>query len=118
MENLIVYGIPNCDTTRKLLLWLKEKNIGFHFHDYKKSGISKTTLSVWCKQVGWEKLLNKRGTTWKGLPPEIQEKITSQSAAVNLMAENTSLIKRPVVETGGKLLVGFDEKDYLTHIKI
>ena len=117
MDKLIVYGIPNCDTTRKLLLWLKERNIDFDFNDYKKTGISKSKLLIWSKQVGWEKLLNKRGTTWKGLPPEIQEKITSQSAAVNLMVENTSLIKRPVVETGGKLLVGFDEKHYLTHIK-
>ncbi len=114
---MIVYGIPNCDTTRKLLLWLKENNIDFDFHDYKKMGISKSKLTIWCKQVGWEKLLNKRGTTWKGLPPDRQEKITSQLAAVNLMTENTSLIKRPVVEAGSKLLVGFDEKNYLTHIK-
>ena len=97
MDKLIVYGIPNCDTTRKLLLWLKERNIDFDFHDYKKTGISKSKLSAWSKLVGWEKLLNKRGTTWKGLPPEIQEKITSQSAAVNLMAENTFEILQRVV---------------------
>lgn len=118
MAGITVYGIPNCDVTRKLIRWLKVNNIEFSFHDYKISGISKTKLAEWCKRKGMEQLLNKRGTTWKNLPETKKESITDIPAAVNLMAANTSLIKRPVIEIDGKLLVGYNENEFLTNIKI
>lgn len=117
MDGVTVYGIPNCDVTRKCTNWLRENNIEFSFHDYKVKGISKTKLADWCKRKGLELILNKRGTTWKNLPEAEKEKITDQPSAINLMAANTSLIKRPVIEVKGKLLVGFNENEFLTNIK-
>jgi Spx/MgsR family transcriptional regulator len=79
------------------------------FHDYKKEGISKEKLTTWSKQVGWEVLLNKKSTTWRSLSADEQIKITTSAAAIKLMQINTSIIKRPVIEFGNHLLVGFDE---------
>ena len=107
-----LYGIPNCDTVKKASTWLKEHSIDFEMHDYKKLGITKQKLKEWSKQVGVEKLLNKKSSTWRALTPEQQSAITTQTAAINLMAEKPSIIKRPVIETGGKLVVGFDEGEY------
>lgn len=109
MEEITVYGIPNCDTIKKTLNWFKENKINFHFYDYKKEGIYKNKLTEWCSKVSWEILLNKKSTTWRSLSLSEQEKTTSQSAAINLMIENTSIIKRPVTESGDKLFIGFDE---------
>lgn len=109
----IVYGIPNCDTIKKATDWLKQNKINFEFHDYKKSGISVEKLKQWNEQVGWEILLNKKGTTWRGLSPEAQAKITTAKQAVKLMAEHTSSIKRPVIEKNGKIImVGFNAAQY------
>jgi Spx/MgsR family transcriptional regulator len=107
-----VYGIPNCNTVKKAIDWLKNNETEFEFHDYKKKGITKEKLREWSKQVGWEKLVNKKGTTWRTVPAEQQQKITNEKAAIELMIEKPSLIKRPVIETGGKLVVGFDEVEY------
>ncbi len=110
---MIVYGIKNCDTVKKALTWLKENNKAFDFHDYKKEGISEAKLKEWCKQVGWEVLLNKRGTTWKQLSDEAKEAVTGEAKSILLMKEKTSIIKRPLIEKDGKVLVvGFDEKAY------
>lgn len=117
MTQVTVYGIPNCDTVKKTLDWLTKNKISFAFHDYKKSGISKEKLTAWSKQVGWEVLLNKKSTTWRDLSESVQKKITSQTAAIQLMIENTSIIKRPVVETGNNLLVGFTETEFIKHLK-
>ena len=117
MSKIIVYGIPHCDTIKKTRDWLKKNKVDFEFHDYKKSGITKDKLTVWCKQIRWEVLLNKQSSTWRGLVPELQEKITSQSAAIKLMTENTSIIKRPVIETGQHILVGFTETAFIKHLK-
>jgi Spx/MgsR family transcriptional regulator len=108
MQTITIYGIPNCDTIKKTLDWFKQKNIPIIFHDYKKAGISKEKLKVWCNLSGWEILLNKKSATWRGLSPEEQSKITSQAAAIQLMTTQNSIIKRPVIEVDGKLLVGFD----------
>lgn len=108
--NITVYGIPNCDNIKKTLDWFKAHGQSILFHDYKKEGISKEALTKWCKQVGWEVLLNKKSTTWRGLTPEQQAGIKSQAAAISLMRENNSIIKRPVIEFGDQLLVGFDDK--------
>lgn len=112
MNKITVYGIPNCDTIKKTLDWLRKNKISFEFHDYKRSGISKTKLAGWCKKTGYEIILNKKSTTWRGLPLAQQEKITNQAAAIQLMTENTSIIRRPVIEYEDKLLVGFNETVY------
>ena len=110
MRTITIYGIPNCDTIKKILDWFKQKNIPTIFHDYKKEGISKEKLTAWCKLTGWEVLLNKKSSTWRGLSPEEQSKITNQAEAIQLMKTQNSIIKRPVIEFEGKLLVGFDEE--------
>ena len=110
--NMIVYGIPNCDTVKKATVWLKENKLEYEFHDYKKAGITKSKLADWCKIVGWEVLLNKKSTTWKSLTQEEQQSATSQAAAIKIMFEHNSIIKRPVIEFGNELLVGFNESEY------
>ena len=104
---LTLYGIPNCNTMKKARTWLDEHQLEYTFHDYKKAGIDRTTLEAWVNQVGWEPLVNRRGTTWRKLPEEAREGI-DQERALQLMQDNPSLIKRPVLDAGGQLLVGFD----------
>jgi arsenate reductase len=109
---ITVYGIANCDMVKKTLLWFKKNKIDVKFYDYKKQGITKEKLTNWCKQVGWEIILNKKSTTWRTLTIAEQEKITNQAEAIELMLTNTSIIKRPVVEYNEKIIVGFEEKIY------
>ncbi len=111
MVNIIVYGIPNCDTTKKALALLKKNKIPFSFHDYKQEGISKEKLVQWCSMKGWELIFNKRSTTWRELSEAEQQKIIDQPAAIKLMMEQNSIIKRPVIESKEKLIVGYNEKD-------
>jgi arsenate reductase len=106
-ESVHLYGIRNCDTMKKALSWVSEHDIDYVFHDYKKEGVERSKLVEWCKAVGWKSLLNTKGTTWKKLTPE-QQAVTAQGQAVVLMMENPSLIRRPVVEVQGQLLIGFD----------
>jgi arsenate reductase len=112
-----VYGIPNCNTVKKAIDWLKGNDVDFEFHDYKKKGITKEKLLEWSKKVGWEKLLNKKGTTWRALESDQQQKITDESSAIDLMIEKPSIIKRPVIELNNKLLVGFVEEEYINSLK-
>jgi Spx/MgsR family transcriptional regulator len=113
-----VYAIPNCNTVKKALDWLQKNKIAYEFHDYKKKGITATVLTNWCKQVGWETLVNKKGATWRQLTPDIQASISTQKAAIALMMEKTSIIKRPLIEENGKILaLGFDETDYKKALK-
>lgn len=112
-----VYGILNCNTVKKALDWLKLYNQDFEFHDYKKKGISEEKLHEWCHVVGWEKLVNKKGTTWRMLPRDQQQNIADEKAAIELMIKKPSVIKRPIIETGDKLIVGFDEEEYDTSLK-
>lgn len=107
-----VYGIKNCNTVKKALDWLQQNNIPFEFHDYKKLGITQEKLQEWSDVVGWEPLLNKKGTTWKLLGPEVQNSVTGKEAAFSLMQEKTSVIKRPLIESDKGLLLGFDEAKY------
>lgn len=110
---MILYGIKNCDTVKKALTWLNEKGIAFEFHDYKKEGIKEEKLKNWCQQVGWEILLNKKGTTWRKLDETTQASVANEATAIKIMMNNTSIIKRPVLEKAGKALaVGFDEVVY------
>ncbi|MCE7863144.1 MAG: ArsC family reductase [Bacteroidetes bacterium CHB5] len=115
---MIVYGIKNCNTVKNALDWLKKHRIEFEFHDYKKSGITTAKLTAWSKQVGWESLVNKRGLTWRQLDESIQAKITNEKAAIALMLEKNSVIKRPLIEEKDKvLLLGFDEAEYKMKLK-
>ncbi len=109
----IVYGIPNCNSVKKARTWLDEHKINYQFHDYKKMGITKSRLTEWCKQVGWENLVNKKGTTWRGLDETLQQSITTQAAAIQLMMDNNSVIKRPVIEKEGQIMaIRFAEEEY------
>lgn len=113
---MTVYGIPNCDTVKKALTWLKNNHIDFEFHDFKKEGISAKKLHEWDKKAGLEKILNTRSTTWKDeVDDATKQTITSIDAAVPLLQEKTSIIKRPVIEDGKFLHFGFDEAAYRKH---
>ena len=107
----VLYGIPNCDSIKKARKWLERRAVNYAFHDYKKAGITEEKLRAWSGEVGWEVLLNKRGTTFRKLP-ESQKQDIDRHAAVTLMSEHPSMIKRPVVEHAGGLLVGFDENEW------
>ncbi len=107
-----VYGIPNCNTVKKALDWLKSHDIKYEFHDYKKLGITAEKLHTWTNYFGWENVLNKKGTTWSALSAEEKESINNEDAAIKLMLTKTSIIKRPIVEVGDKLLMRFDVGEY------
>jgi Spx/MgsR family transcriptional regulator len=107
-----VYGIPNCNTVKKAIDWLKENNIAFAFHDYKKKGITNDKLEEWSKHFGWEEVLNKKGTTWQKLTDEEKAAVKDEKTAIAFMAEKTSAIKRPIIEANGQYLIRFDEEKY------
>ena len=106
-----IYGIRNCDTMKKAFAWFEAAGIAYEFHDYKKDGVSAAKLAQWAGRVGWEKLANARGPTWRKIP-EAQRQDLDEAGALALLAEHTSAIKRPVVEVGSELLVGFDPEAY------
>ncbi len=103
---IILYGIPNCDTVKKARTWLESRGLAYSFHDYKRSGVDASILSAWCDEKGWEVILNRSGTTFKKLPDADKSDLT-QAKAIELMLAQPSMIKRPVVDYGGGLLVGF-----------
>ena len=110
---MIVYGIKNCNTVKSALDWLKRSKIEYEFHDYKSKGISAAKLKEWSRQVGWESLVNKRGTTWRKLDEKVQQKIINEKNAIALMMDKTSVIRRPLIEKDGKVIaLGFDESEY------
>ncbi len=109
--SLTVHGIPNCDTVKKARTWLDAHGVDYAFHDYKKLGIDAATLNRWADVVGWEVLLNRAGTTFKKLP-DVDKGGIDRERAITLMLANPSMIKRPVVEGTGKLLVGFRPDDW------
>ncbi len=106
-----IYGIKNCDTMKKACKWLDEHGVEYEFHDYKKAGLDQQQLKAWVKQIGWEPLVNRRGTTWRKLPESDREGI-DEAKAINLMLANLSLIKRPVLDTGKILHIGFKTDEY------
>ncbi|UIR57201.1 ArsC family reductase [Sphingobacterium sp. SRCM116780] len=114
---LQVYGIKNCNTVKKALNWLEENQIAYIFHDFKKEGISEKQLQDWEKQISWEKLLNKKGTTWKKLDAEEQATVMDATSANQVLIQHTSMIKRPVIEGGKQIIVGFDENEYASFLK-
>ena len=105
--SLILYGIPNCDTVKKARAWLDAAGLAYRFHDYKKAGVDEGKLRSWVASAGWEKVLNRQGTTFRKLP-EGQRTDLDADKAVAVMLANPSAIKRPIVEGGADLLVRFD----------
>lgn len=108
---ITLYGIPNCDSIKKARLWLQAHNVDYRFHNYKSEGVPEKELRNWIKQVGWEALLNKRGTTWRKLDDAARENLTQESS-MQLMLDSPGLIKRPVLDIDGKITVGFSEDRY------
>jgi arsenate reductase len=106
-----VYGIRNCDTMKKALAWLDARRIAYEFHDYKKAGVPPGKLKQWARQAGWEKLANARGPTWRKIP-EAQRSNLTEAKAIALLEANSSAIKRPIVEAGQALLIGFDPEEF------
>ena len=106
-----MYGIKNCDTIKKARAWLDSRGIPFHFHDYKASGVTEQQLRQWCAALGWEKLLHRAGTTFKKLPEADREAI-DMDKAIALMQAQPSMIKRPVLDTGKGLVLGFKPEVY------
>lgn len=111
-----IYGIKNCDTMKKARAWLDTHGVAYSFHDYKIAGIDKDQLADWCKSVGWETLINRAGTTFRKLPDAEKENLTEKKAMALMLAQ-PSMIKRPVLDLGGELLVGFKPDVYAKVIK-
>jgi arsenate reductase len=109
--SVTLYGIPNCDTVKKARVWLDGRGIAYAFHDYKKAGAHGGKLAEWCAAAGWDKVLNRAGTSFKKLPDADKADLDA-GKAVALMAANPSCIKRPIVEHPGGLLVGFKEAEW------
>jgi arsenate reductase len=110
-RKVTIYGIKNCDTMKKARAWLDAEGVDYAFHDYKASGIERGALKAWAGEVGWEILLNRAGTTFRALP-EAEKQGLNEAKAIALMAAQPSMIKRPVLDLGGKLLVGFKPEQY------
>lgn len=108
---LTMYGIKNCDTIKKARAWLEQAGVEYVFHDYKKDGLSEALLDGWIRELGYEALLNKRGTTWRKVDESIRDNINEASARA-LMLDNPSIIKRPLLDTGTRKVLGFSADDY------
>jgi arsenate reductase (glutaredoxin) len=107
-----LYGIPNCDTVKKARTWLAEHGIDFSFHDFKKQGLERATVAAWLEQLDWEVLVNRKGTTWRGLPDQRKAAVLDKASALALMLEFPSVVKRPVLEGAGATSVGFSPALY------
>jgi arsenate reductase len=110
-KTITIYGIKNCDTMKKARAWLDGHGVAYGFHDYKTAGIERGRLEGWAVKVGWESLLNRAGTTFRKLPDKDKEGLT-ENKAIALMVAQPSMIKRPVLDVGGKFLVGFKPEQY------
>jgi Spx/MgsR family transcriptional regulator len=108
---ITIYGIRNCDTIKKARSWLEGQGVAYRFHDYKTAGIERSHLESWCNELGWEALLNRTGTTFRKLPDIDKQELDAQKA-IALMLAHPSLIKRPVLDLDGRLLVGFKPELY------
>lgn len=111
-----LYGIRNCDTMKKARAWLDTHGVAYDFHDYKTEGVERARLERWSGQVGWETLLNRAGTTFRKLP-DSRKVALDERLAISLMLEQPSLIKRPVLELGAAVLVGFAPATYATALR-
>ncbi len=108
----IMYGIANCDTIKKARKWMQQHDVEYRFHNYKKDGTDPTQLANWAEQLGWERLINRRGTSWRKLDEDTRNQM-DLARALEIMQQNPSIIKRPLIETAdGRLILGFDEAEY------
>lgn len=111
-DNMIkIFGIKNCDTMKKAFRWLEENNLEYSFHDYKKEGLDETIAKEWVEKLGWENVINKRGTTWRKLDEETKNTMDNKNA-VNTMLTNTSIIKRPLLVVDSEIYLGFSPEEY------
>ncbi|TFW29331.1 ArsC family reductase [Massilia horti] len=110
--NRTLYGIPNCDTVKKARTWLADQGHAFDFHDFKKQGLARELAAGWLEQLDWEVLVNRKGMTWRNLTDERRAQVVDKASALELMLENPSVIKRPVLDNGGALAVGFSDAQY------
>ena len=106
-----LYGIKNCDTIKKARKWLEAHAIEYRFHDFRVDGLEPDLLDQWCQELGWELVLNKRGTTWRQLPDDTKNSV-DETSAKRLMLESPAMIKRPVLDTGSERKIVFKEADY------
>lgn len=109
---IVLHGIPNCDTVKKARAWLDARAVPYRFHDFRKEGVPAARLLGWVGSVGWEALLNRRGTTWRKLDPAIQAGVVDAASAMALMQDQPSVIRRPVVDWGPETTVGFDPAEW------
>ena len=105
--DIILYGIPNCDTVRKARAWLVDHDVAYRFHDFRKDGVSRELIAGWLAAVPWQSLVNTRGTTWRALPQQQRESVVDADSAIALMLASPSVIKRPVLAASGVAQVGF-----------
>jgi len=111
MGIVTLYGIRNCDTVKKARAWLDKRGVDYRFHDYKAAGVDPARLKRWCREIGWDALLNRSGTTFRKLP-DAQKHGLDENKALALMMDQPSIIRRPVVELGSRLVVGFKPELY------
>ena len=114
MSKPVLHGIANCDTVKKARKWLEQHDVSYAFHDFRKDGLTKAQLKIWLDSVGWERLLNKRSTSWRALSDSQKDNL-SMTDACKLMLDNPTLIKRPVLVSKKRVLVGFDPSEYEQH---
>ncbi|GLR70215.1 ArsC family reductase [Agaribacter marinus] len=107
----VVYGIPNCDTIKKARKWLTDNNVEYDFHDYKKQGVNEVLLKRAIEEFGVDIVVNKRGTTYRQLPQETKDNLNAENA-IAIVSANPSMIKRPIIDTGKQLLIGFNANEY------
>lgn len=108
-----VYGIPNCDTVKKTRTWLADRGLSATFHDFKKQGVPETQMDIWLQTIGWESLLNRKGTTWRKLDVDVQASVRDSASAKKVMMAHASTIKRPVIDwPSGQVTVGFTPEQW------
>ncbi|MFT5224828.1 MAG: arsenate reductase [Polaribacter sp.] len=110
-DTVTIYGIANCDTIKKAKQWLTQRELAFEFHDYRKQGLDPALLRNWVNELGWEVLINKRGTTWRQLSDTVKNNVDNESA-IAIMLENPAIIKRPLLVKGDERHVGFSDANY------
>ncbi|MGD8120667.1 ArsC family reductase [Vibrio sp. TRT 2004] len=108
---ITMYGIPNCDTIKKAKKWLEAEGVEYHFHDYRKQGIDKAMVETFCQQLGWENVVNKRGTTFRQLSQEQKDNL-DQNSAIELLVEQPAMIKRPILVANDTYHLGFKADQY------
>ena len=113
MPEVVVYGIENCDQVRKARAWLRAHGCAHRFHDFRRDGLDRATLERWLSHLPWDALLNRRGLAWRKLDPARRDQVVDQPSAIEALLADPTLVKRPVLEAGERLLVGFSETVYL-----